>query len=437
MRFWNLVDIQLIQPAKSPGYTDNSRTGCYAPIGLVSIATYTQKIFPNANIELFDGELITNEEIINRLKPNSIVGIETKMVNYASAIEIAKAAKNIGSKVIIGGVYASAIPETIMRHRSDVIDHIVSGYGEKPFIDIINGKEDKIIDNQQPSFDELPIPDRNSFVNLEAYITNFQKEHPTWNPRGTNIFTHMGCKYRCIMCSRQGPKEGISFRSPEKVWEEIRDLVEDYNIEYLVDFSDAITQNIGWLKQFVDSKPTDISPIFHVFSTANDINEVSLELLNRLNTQHIFMGIETGDPDTAKVIGKGRNFSPGMSLDAIELITNNSITITPSFVLGFPNESEKSLENTYQLAKQIHEITNFEEIFCSALIPFPGSIAFDKLRNRHNLDTDMLDPDELKKLWIDSFCNVDYETIMSYSDKILALGKYKITIKKHTSNPAP
>ncbi|MFH2028335.1 MAG: hypothetical protein ABIJ08_04315, partial [Nanoarchaeota archaeon] len=73
---------------------------------------------------------------------------------------------------------------------------------------------------------------------------------------------------------------------------------------------------------------------------------------------------------------------------------------------------------------------NFEEIFCSALIPFPGSIAFEKLKAMHDLNNDMLDSSELTKLWVDSFCAVDYDTIMSYAGRILDLGRYKITIKK-------
>ena len=158
-----MLEIQLIQPEKSPGYTNNSRTGCYVPLGLLSIATYTKQQLPDTNIEVLDGELITNKEIIEQLKPNAVIGIDTKTPNYASAVEIARVAKEMGSKVVFGGVYASAIPEKIDLYRQDIVNHVVVGFGERPFVDIIKGRDDRVIHNSEPNFDELPIPDR-SFI---------------------------------------------------------------------------------------------------------------------------------------------------------------------------------------------------------------------------------------------------------------------------------
>lgn len=423
------MEIQLIQPAKSKGYVSNSRTGCYAPLGLISIATYSHQQFPTAKIEVLDGELMTNQEIIRRLKSNVIVGIDTKTPNYASAIEIANAAKEMNCKVVVGGVYASSIPDLISHYRGGIVDHVVVGFGEKPFVDIINGREDKIIHNPEPSFDELPIPDR-SFVDFERYVQNFQQNCHTWKYRGTNIFTHMGCKYGCLFCSRSGPKR-VQYKSPKNVWQEVRNLVETHNIEYIVDFSDTITQDMNAFRRLVDEKPEDLNPIFHIFSTAEGINQESLKLFKKLNVKQVFVGAETGDPTLANKISKGTSFFPKMALEAITLLSEEGINITPSFVLGLPGENEESLETTYEFAKKIKNLSGFEEIFCSALIPFPGSRAFDLLMKKtEKPGTDLFDPEEIKKRWIEQFCDVDYETINSYVDRILSLGKYTITIRR-------
>ena len=426
-----MVEIQLIQPEKSPGYTNNSRTGCYVPLGLLSIATYTKQQLPDANIEVLDGELITNQEIIRRLKPNAVIGIDTKTPNYASAVEIARVAKERRCKVVVGGVYASAIPKEIASRRQDTVDHIVVGFGERPFVDIIKGRADRVIHDPEPNFDELPIPDR-SFIDFEKYVQNFQQNHKTWDYRGTNIFTHMGCKYKCLFCSRSGPN-GVRYKSPQIIWQEVRTLVEHHRIDYIVDFSDTITQDMGAFRSLVDSKPDDLHPIFHVFSTAEGINQESIELFKRLNVKHVFVGAETGDYRLASKISKGASFSPERTLEAISLLSGAQIGITPSFVLGLPDESEDSLDATYDFAKKIKDISDFEEIFCSALIPFPGSRAFDMLMERiGNPETDLFDPEELKQEWIKLFCKTDYETINVYVDKILDLGEYTITIRKNS-----
>lgn len=423
-----MVEIQLIQPEKSLGYTNNSRTGCYVPLGLLSIATYTQQQFPESNIEVLDGELISNSEIIRRLKPNAVIGIDTKTPNYASAVEIAKAAKELGCKVVVGGVYASAIPDKIALY-SDSIDHIVVGFGEKPFVDILNGKTDRIIHNPEPDFDELPIPNR-GFVDFERYVENFQQNHTTWDYRGTNIFTHMGCNYRCLFCSRSGP-DRVVYKNPETVWQEVRGLVEDYGIDYIVDFSDTITQNKEAFKRLVNSKPSDLNPRFHVFSTAEGINRETIDLLQGLNVKHVFVGAETGDYALARTISKGKSFSPKKTLEAIAMLSETKIGITPSFVLGLPGENRDSLETTYRFAKEIKEISGFDEIFCSGLIPFPGSRAFNLLIKKiGEQKTDLFDPEELKQRWVKSFCDTNLDTINSYVDRILDLGKYTITIRK-------
>lgn len=431
-------NVYLIQPPRDEGYGSNSRSGCYIPLGLVSIGNNVSANFSDLNVNLLDGELLSMDEINDVLNkncgPDSVVGIDTKTPNYKSALKIARLVKNLGSRVVIGGVYASAIPELIMRHSSDVIDHVAVGYGEVPFLDILSGRRDGLIVNGTPSFNNLPLLDRGSLVNVEDYILNFQKQHPTWSYRGTNIFTHVGCKYRCLFCERTKPERGVYFRDPNKIWNEVRLLTERHGIDYLVDFSDTITQNHEFLVNLADTKPNDLNPVFHVFSTADGIDNDSINLLKRLNVQHVFVGVESGDEELARSIYKGRNFSPSTSLEAVVKLSTSGIRVTPSFVLGLPGETKESLDRTYEHARRIKEETGFEEIFCSAMIPFPGSIAFKKLRNEmkgdDSFDTDIFDSEELKKLWIERFCEIDYPTIIEYVDKILGLGTYTITIKR-------
>ncbi|MFC1696894.1 B12-binding domain-containing radical SAM protein [Nanoarchaeota archaeon] len=423
--------IYLIQPPRNEGYHSNSRTACYPPLGLALMATFIKIELPKLQVKVLDGELLSIDEIIKTVQPNSIVGLDTKLLNYKSAIQIAKVVKDKGCKLIVGGVFASKMYKEIEKYRSNIIDHIVVGFGEYPFVNIIKGNEkNKIVFNLNPNFNNLPIPDRNH-VDMETYINNFYEQHPTWSKRGTHMFTHMGCLDNCYFCSRQGPKSGAYYRNPKFIWQEVRELVERYNIDYIVDFSDGITQNLKWLEELVESKPNDLNPSFHVFSKVDKINLKSIELLNKLNVKHIFVGIETGDPILAKNLGKGVNYSPFDAINAVKQIIRASFTLTPSFVLGLLGENEESLEKTYQLAKLIQEVSEFEEIFCSTLIPFPGSGAFNMLKLKYNLDSDLLDSEQLSKLWVQLYCGVGFKTICSYRDKILDLGKYKITIKKN------
>ena len=364
-----------------------------------------------------------------------------KMLNYSSALNIAKEAKKINCTIILGGVHVSAIPKIIMQKRADIVDYVVAGYGEIPFVEIIQGelgvknKKPKVIYHPRPDFNILPLPQRSSFIDLSQYVKRFKNQHPAWDKySATNIFTQQGCKNKCLFCSRQTPGKGkVYYRNPKSIWEEVLNLSKVHGIDCLVVFDDQITQDTKWLEQLIKLKPKNIPRIvWYVFSNAENISEKLLILLKQLPVIHMFVGMETGDSKLAKKIGKGKNFSPQICLRAVKLISNFGIGLTPSFILGLPGETEKTLQKTLIFAKSIKSIANFQESFVACLIPFPGSIAFQKLISIYPeyLNEDEFDGEELSKKWFKYFCHVPYDVARNYSKKILELSNYRITTDK-------
>lgn len=424
------MKLQLVQPTTGE-YRSNSRSGCYVPLGLVSIATYVQSQRPEVEVEILDGEHLTTLQIEERLD-GDVVGINANSVTYSQALEVARVAKERGARVLLGGVYPSAIPELILRHRGHLFDTVVVGYGEIPTVEALDGQVPPLVVNHRPPFPHLPAPDRR-LVQLETYLERFCDQHPTWPYRGTNLFTNVGCLWReksaggCIFCSRSGTV--TAFRPPEQVWEEVRLLVDRWGVDYLVDFSDTSLQNLAWFESLIQARPADLSPQWHIFARMDEITAETLKLAQRLPCGHIFVGVESGDSALYKAARKGGG-SPEQMLEVARLLRRYKIAITPSYVVGLPGEDRKSLEATLEHARRLQEITRFEEIFCCPLIPFPGSLSFSCLQERLGLDGDLYDLEELKLLWARAFCDVDLETLTEYAERILELGKYKVTIQR-------
>lgn len=155
-------------------------------------------------------------------------------------------------------------------------------------------------------------------------------------------------------------------------------------------------------------------------------------MLKQLPTNHIFVGIETGDKQLAKKVGKGPNFSPENCLRAIKTMTKHGIDLTPSFILGLEGETKSTLDKTFEFAQRIKALTRFDEIFAACLIPFPGSRAFTMLTQHYPeyKEQDELDGEELTQRWFAHSCGIDYETAREYTAKILELGEYRITLDK-------
>ncbi len=434
------MKVQLIQPSTGP-YRSNSRSGCYAPLGLISIATHLHREAPEVEVEVLDAELLGQDGVIRRLDAD-YVGINANTVTYPQAIEVARHAKEQGSQVALGGVFPSALAELVLERRSGLVDCLVVGSGEGPFLDFVEGRARGLASNPLPQLDLVPIPDR-SLIDLDAYLDRFSELHPSWKFRGTNIFTNVGCYWRdgknpgCLFCSRSG---GLaSTREPHLIWREVQGLVESYGVDYLVDFSDTILQHGEWLQSLVEAKPKESGlPIWHVFARVDEVNPRSLDLLARLPCRHIFVGIESGDPALYRRTVKGGG-SPREALRMAELLSSRQVALTPSYVLGLPGETESSLQTTYDHARRLQDILAFDEVFCCPLIPFPGSPAFEMLRARVPIETDILDIEELQRLWVELFCEVSLTTVKEYADKILDLGRYRITIAKtpELESPSP
>jgi anaerobic magnesium-protoporphyrin IX monomethyl ester cyclase len=424
------MKLQLVQPTTGE-YRSNSRSGCYVPLGLVSIATYVQSQRSAVEVEILDGEHLSASQIAEQLD-GDVIGINANTVTYPQALEVARIAKERGARVLLGGVYPSAIPELILRHRGHLIDTVVVGYGEIPTVAALDGPLPPLVMNYRPPFPRLPAPDRR-WVKLETYLHRFRDQHPTWPYRGTNVFTNVGCLWRersaggCIFCSRSGAV--TAFRPPHQVWDEIRDLVENWGIDYLVDFSDTTVQDAAWFEALVEAKPADLSPQWHIFARIDEITADVLRLARRLPCEHIFVGVESGDPSRYRVARKGGG-GPEQMLEVARLLQDEGVGITPSYVIGLPGEDHVSLEATLEHARRLKDITRFEEIFCCPLIPFPGSLAFSMLSRLVNLESDLYDLEELKRLWAKNFCKVDLQTLVEYTDEVLSLAKYKITIRR-------
>jgi len=431
------MKLQLVQPTLGK-YRTNSRTGCYPPLGLVSIATHVKRECPSVEVEILDGEMMPHDEILARLDAD-IVGLNANTVTYPQALETAEAAKAAGAVVVLGGVYASAIPDRILARRSHLFDSVVVGYGEQAMVDIIRGRRDRRIEDQTAPFLRVPIPDR-SFVEMEDYVETFRESHPTWDYRATNIFTSMGCLWRdksggCIFCSRAGKHTAL--KPPQLIWNEIRRLKDKYRIDYIVDFSDTLLQDVQWLEALVKAKPDGLDLHWHVFGRIDEVNPETISLLRKLPCKHMFVGIESGAPATFNATRKGGG-SPEASLEMAKRLKQAGIGLTPSYVIGLPGETKTTLQQTYNHARRLKELTGFEEIFCCELIPFPGSPAFRALNARQPQKGDVFDMQNLKKNWSRQFCKVDWQSAEKCTSDILALGKYRITIKpeNHRNLPA-
>lgn len=443
------MKILFCNPKNSSGKS-HSRKGMYVPLGILSIATVLKEnLGDRISITVIDEDV---EEIgQDRYADFDLVGFYSTSFNYSNCVLYATAAKAAGCKIMLGGPHPSILAENIMRNQT-CFDYVVKFEAERSILQLVQylmqtdevpertsipnlvfQESSAIVANagslENKLFD-LPIPSR-EFIRFNRYIDNYRKIYPDKaSVRPGSIYSSKGCSWRdktggCVFCARL--EEGIRFREIEQIWMEIEMLQEQYGVNSIWDISDDNLNNIDWFKRFVKARPASCRDLsFFIYSRVNCIKPEIIPYLHELRVEEIFLGVESGDNRVLQQSFKGQ--TARSALRAVSLLKESNITYFPSFILGLPGESAESMENTYQLCKQMAEIGGLERLGCTILIPIPGSAAFNMLLADKELSTDLAMVDDidlaaLERIWIERFTNADYQEVLAYRDKINELMK--------------
>ena len=470
----NKYKTQLVFPK---GGSKLSSSGILPPVGIISLATYLKGKRPDLEVQLLDGEITSQEEIIGSLNGN-IVGISVTGENYHNAIEIAREAKKRGAKVILGGSHATVKHKQILQTQSD-IDAVVRGDGETALYEFLEANrtenygrlegvknlsyrdaDSSIIINptlkkcEETNLNDIPAPDYSLLEDLlEQYSQNFQNH--SYRREGYTGFVSLesqkGCakverksekKGRCSFCARID--KGLRRLNPQQFWERVRQLYDPDGKTMIWDVSDsfsgAVSEQDDWLRQVAESKPSDLEGkvSFKIFGRADEIDEESVKYLKQIGIYEVFIGVESGDQRKLDAINKGSTLED--NLQAVEILKNYGMQTYVSLVYALPDEDSESLEKTYQHTKELIGRGKIAGIGARVLFPLAGSVDHQKLlrglRESGKVDlaneirnSDYHDAGDLQRLWIEHMTKTNMDEIRKYHKKTMKLAEsYRIPI---------
>ena len=437
------MKILFCNPKNSQGMT-HSRKGMYVPLGILSISTILKERFGNGiDITVYDEDV--EDANLDSFKKFDLIGFYATTFNYHTCIEYACLAKQYGAATLLGGPHPSVLADNIMRNQ-DCFDFLVRFEAEVPVLRLVecllnkdeksfhaipnlvfrkNGKVTTNSLSYENDLKDLPLPSRD-FIRFDLYIDNFKKIYPDKaSIQPGSIYSSKGCSWRdrtggCIFCARL--EKGVKFRDIRQIWTEIQLLRDRYGVNSIWDISDDNLNNREWFKEFVGNRPDDCKDLtFFIYSRVNFIKEDIMDYLNALNVKEVFLGVESGDDDLLKSSFKGQTVNT--ILRAVKVLKTHGIKYFPSFILGLPGESEKSMANTHLLCQQLADLGGLDRLGCTILQPIPGSRAYDMILEKSTFGKDLAKMDDidlsyLERYWVDTFTNVDYKTIVKYRDKI-------------------
>lgn len=338
---------------------------------------------------------------------SDIVGINCLYSGLFPVVEhLAKHIKSLNPKikVAIGGIHPTIYGKEILSHYKDIFDYAILGEGENAFVKLleclssnnlaeiskIDGiaylENNQVFVNPKKSFienlDDLPFP-ATDLLNISDYYTDTTGWH---NPKGMEIKTPVpilssrSCPNQCNFCSMHFVHgRRIRYRSIEKVVEEMKMYINNYGLTYFNITDDNLTldrERVIKLMNLIIKENLNIQ-----FSTENGVyvntlDEEVLDAMSKAGLARLHLAFETGsDYIRTKVIGKFLLNKKIYELKDIFLKEKyNHIYLYGYFVIGFPEETEETLNDTYKLITSF-PLDNFSLFYA---IPFPGTKLYNQ-----------------------------------------------------------
>ena len=351
-----------------PGFVERNRTIASLPsLGLLTLAGMTP-----AEVELEYVELPDDVDA-SPLRPFDAVAISSFSARIRDAYRLADRYRAAGTRVILGGLHVTAMPEEAMRHA----DAVVLGEGEPLWpalvADLLAGALKPVYDARGISFDlaDAPMP-RFDLLDVGRY-------------NRLTVQTQRGCPFRCEFCGASILlTPAYKLKPVDKVMAEIRRIKELWPSPFIEFADDNSFVNRRHSKALLRELARE-----HVrWFTETDISVAEdaelLALMRDSGCAQVLVGLES--PNRAGLDGlelaanwKLRQFDHYM--DAIRRIQDHGITVNGCFVLGLDGTGPESFEEVWRFVRD----SGLYEVQVTVMTPFPGTPLYARLREQGRL----------------------------------------------------
>lgn len=416
----------------------------YLPIELIWMGTYLQQ--SRHDVEILDDQLLSPDEMGKQLRA-PVVGIGFNIYSAESAGDLARAAKEAGALVIVGGQAATQLATQLLR-ENESIDAVVRYDGEEalrriadaidagcdPFSDtpnLVYRRDGQIIANplEQVAVRDVPIPDRRlKGIDIEHYIANFATTNTSRSFSGrrvTNAHTKKGCPRNCSFCGRTDKTHRA--RSAQQVFDEYRYLADDFAVDYIFDHSDTWAVDPVWLEEFllVYRREGGLDARLSVFADLRDMSTRAIEILRAVGVDTIVTGVESGNET---VLQENRKHSRRTEIiERVMAVTNAGIKVEASYILGCLGETRESVRETLDLSRELRDRSLRISNYFTVTFPLPGTTIWQRLMHDPQMQEKYghryaFDIEQLRRDYLIRHCALGedgYEFLVSEREKIL------------------
>ncbi len=277
-----------------------------------------------------------------------------------------------GTTTVIGGVHLTALPKITLQEFSS-FDIGVAGEGEQTFLELCRALRDK---TPLGSIRGLVLRTDQGIIQTAARLLIADQDSipfPAWDllPASDTYFvqSERGCPFSCLFCMNPNGKVARK-RSVPNVIEELEWLLKDFKPKH-ISFGDELfsvdmPRTMHLLDAMIERRIWD-KVSWDVQTHVHYVDASMFRKFRQANIKRVELGIETGNEDSLRRMGKGTNLSK--ILAACDAARQEGVRIGTFFLFGQPNETVQSLSATVDLAVRI----NPDLPMFGLMTPYPGT----------------------------------------------------------------
>lgn len=333
---------------------------------------YLAAVLRNAghSVTIFDQAIThcSNKELSSFIKSNGpfdFIGMGFQAAYFPIVKNTARAIKEAcgNTPFVLGGSAPSASPAYFLRKFN--ADYILAGEADQsvlafvkavqediPFEEVggLYWKEDNNIKStarQAPpkDLDVLPFPAWDLF-DMESYI--FPRRHlgVPGLIRPIGILTSRGCPYACKFCYRM--EKGYRIRSIENCLEEIKLLINKYNVNFIEFHDDLFMVSKQRTLEFCQAiEKSGLHFYWRCNGRFNIADREQLKAMKKAGCVAISYGLESGDQKILDEMDK--RITVEQILEIAAITKEEGILVTVPAMFGLPGETAESLEKTVEV----------------------------------------------------------------------------------------
>ena len=301
--------------------------------------------------------------------------IASSIVCCETELNLIKKIKNKRNNIFAIGPFATNKPELY----SNVGATVISGEPEFYFLQKnnfeIDLKKKIIFVNHNFELDDLPFP------SWDTIIKNTKKVSLLFGNYSTlPILATRGCPYSCfkycVYPLQQGRK--VRQRSPEKIVDEMEYFKNKMNIGMFVFRDPVFSINRKHTIEFAEELiKRELNLKFIIETHLRILDSELIKILKKAGLKGTKVGVESADQT---VLSSADRFTieKDEQFKKIRELEENKIQVSAMFILGFPSDTEDTMLNTINYAKQLN--TTYAQF--SVWTPYPGTPIFEEYKNK-------------------------------------------------------